>query len=277
MHTVRTAADQYIDVDGIRTFYLQAGSGYPVLLIHGAAPGACSLVNWKPNIEPLAEAGFRVCAFDQPGFGYSAHPRDYSLEYRVAHARAFVDALGLDRFHLIGNSVGAYIAARLALEDPRAGRLVLVSSSTLAPRGSNESNRMASRHSDELSEYAPSVESMRTMTMKTLFQRELVTDELVQERYEMSSGERFEAQLRRRESPSPRPILEELRHLRERTLILWGNNDAGAAVERAVLLFRMIPGAELHIFDRCGHWVQWDQADRFNRLVADFLLADEGR
>jgi pimeloyl-ACP methyl ester carboxylesterase len=269
--------EQYLDVNGIRTFYLEAGSGHPVLLIHGAAPGACTLVNFGPNIEPLAEAGFRVLAYDQPGFGYSANPEDYSLEYRVTHARAFVDAIGLDRYHVIGNSVGAYIAARFALEDRRVGRLVLVSSSTLAPRGSAEADAMASRHSEELREYAPSLDAMRTMTMKTLFNKDLVTEELVQQRFEMSSGSRYEAQLRRRQAPPPHPILEELPQLKAKTLILWGGNDAGAASERALLLFKTIPEAELHVFDHCGHWVQWDQADRFNRLVADFLMGDEGR
>ena len=51
----------------------------------------------------------------------------------------------------------------------------------------------------------------------------------------------------------------------------WGNNDRGVSVERGLELFQRIPGAEFHLFDKCAHWVQWDQADRFNRLVVDFL------
>jgi len=109
------------------------------------------------------------------------------------------------------------------------------------------------------------------MTLKTLFKSELVTEELVRERYEMSSGPRFKAILGRRKAPSPKPIVEEIPKLTMRTLILWGNNDRGAAVERAFLLFQLLPNAELHVFNQCAHWVQWDQAERFNRLVADFL------
>jgi pimeloyl-ACP methyl ester carboxylesterase len=265
------AAGSYVDVAGIRTFYLERGSGRPVVLIHGAAPGACSQVSWKPNLDPIARAGFRVLAFDQPGFGNSDLPADYSMEFRVAHARAFLDRLGLERFHLVGNSVGAYIAARLALEDSRVDRLVLVSSSVLAPRGSAEADAMATRHSQELREFSPSLESVRAMTLKTLFRPELVTDELVRERYEMSIGPRLEAQARRRKAPPARPIVDELSRLTPKTLIFWGADDRGAAVERALPLFKLIPNAELHVFDRCGHWVQWDQAERFNRLVIDFL------
>ncbi|MEE9144994.1 MAG: alpha/beta fold hydrolase, partial [Candidatus Binatia bacterium] len=95
---------EYLTVDSIRTFYIKAGSGYPLLLIHGGSPGACLAVNWGPNIEPLAESGFTVYAFDQAGFGRTDNPTDHSLEYRVAHARSFIDALKLDHFHLVGNS-----------------------------------------------------------------------------------------------------------------------------------------------------------------------------
>jgi pimeloyl-ACP methyl ester carboxylesterase len=262
---------QYVDVDGIQTFYIRNGDGPAVVLIHGASPGACSEINWKLNVDDLAAAGFAVYAFDQPGFGHSRHPADYSVEYRVAHARSFIDSQALDRFHLVGNSMGAYIAARIALEDRRAGRLVLVSSSTLAPGGSAAARMQAREHSQELGAFTPTLDNVRAMTMKTLYDRSLVTEALIGERLAMSLGARHEAHLKRRAAAPPRPVVDELETLKTKTLILWGRNDRGAVVERALGLFQLIPDAELHIFDRCGHWVQWDQAAGFNRLVADFL------
>ncbi|HEY7559132.1 MAG TPA: alpha/beta hydrolase [Candidatus Binatia bacterium] len=263
--------EDYIAADGLKTFFVKAGSGFPVVLLHGAAPGACARLNWKLNIEPLAAAGFSVYAYDQPGFGHTDNPADLSIEYRVTHAKAFVDALKLDRFHVVGNSVGGYIAARLALEDGRCQKLVTTTSGTLAPKGSEESQALGQRHSDELREYKAGLENMRKLTMGTLFRKELVTDELVQERYAMSIGKNYDAQLQRRGVKPPRSIHDELRHLKKNTLLLWGNNDRGVSVERGLLLFQLIPNAEFHLFDRCAHWVQWDQADRFNRIVADFL------
>ena len=262
---------RYVDVDGLKTFYLTAGEGHPVVLIHGGSPGVCSLVNWKLNMQPLAAYDLCLYAFDQAGFGNTDNPADYSMEYRVAHARAFIDALKLDRFHLIGNSMGAYIAARIALEDPRAKRLVFVSSGTLAPPGSAEAVALGKKHSQELKEYTPTLENMRAMTLKTLFKSELVTEELVGERFRMSAGPHFEAILKRWEAPPRKPMVEELSKLRNETLILWGKNDRGVALERGVLLFESLPDAELHIFNECGHWVHWDQAERFNRIVGDFL------
>jgi 2-hydroxy-6-oxonona-2,4-dienedioate hydrolase len=267
--------ENYIEADGLETHYVKVGSGFPVVLIHGAAPGACAKLNWKLNIEPLAAAGFAVYAYDQPGFGDTDNPADHSIEFRVTHAKAFVDALKLDRFHAVGNSVGGYIAARLALEDGRCGRFVTTASGTLAPRGSEAAQALGQRHSEELREYEPSLESMRKLTMGTLFSKELVTDELVQERYAMSIGKNYDAQLQRRGVKPPRPIHDQLRHLKKKTLLLWGNNDRGVSVERGLLLFQLIADAEFHLFDRCAHWVQWDRADRFNRLVVDFLGASE--
>jgi pimeloyl-ACP methyl ester carboxylesterase len=267
-----TRADgDFVDVLGLRTFYVKRGTGPAVVLVHGGAPGGAAVVNWQPTIEPLAQAGFAVYAYDQPGFGYTDNPSDYSLELRVAHGRAFLATLGLEQFHLIGNSQGAYVAARLALESTGVERLVLISSGTLSPRGSDSAEKLSQAHVDELREYTPSLENMRAMTRKTLFRQELVTDALVQSRYELSDGKNFEAQQQRWATPAPRPIHDELGGLKPRTLLCGGRDDRGVALERTLLLFQLLPRAELHLFDECGHWVQWDQAERFNRLAAAFL------
>jgi 2-hydroxy-6-oxonona-2,4-dienedioate hydrolase len=261
----------YLPVDGLKTFYLKTGRGPAVLLVHGGSPGASSLVNWKHNIEALAGAGFTVYAYDQPGFGFTDNPEDFSMEYRVAHAKAFAEVAGLDRFYVIGNSQGGYIAARLALEHMGAGAFITTTTGSLAPKGSAESQALAKKHGEELREYTPSMENMRKLTLGTVFNGELVTEEAVRERYEMSTGKNFEAQKMREAAPPAKPIREDLCRLKMKSLLLWGNNDRGVSVERGILLFQLIPGAEFHLFDNCAHWVQWDQAAGFNRIVTDFL------
>jgi 2-hydroxy-6-oxonona-2,4-dienedioate hydrolase len=266
-----TVKKEYLQVDGIRTFLVSAGTGHPLLLIHGASPGASSLVNWKLNLGPLAEAGFAVYAYDQPGFGFTENPADHSIEYRVRHAKALIDILHVERIHIVGNSVGGYIGARLALEDSRVKTFVTTTSGSLSPQGSAESQSLAKKHSEDLREYEPSLENMRKLTSGTIFNQELVTEELVRERYEMSIGKNYDAQVQRRSAARQRPVYDEMRQLRVKALLLWGKNDRGVSVERGLELFQRIPGAEFHLFDKCAHWVQWDQADRFNTLVADFL------
>ncbi len=261
----------YVEIDGLKTFYVKRGTGPALVLVHGGSPGACARVNWGQNIDYLADAGYTVYAFDQPGFGRTENSSDYSLEYRVQHAKQFVDSLGLDSYRLMGNSQGSYIAARLALEDPKVLKLVLVSSGTLAPRGSDQAEELAREHAERLNAYVPSLENMRDLTMQTLLTHGDGFDQMVQERYEMSIGKNEEASQKRRGTPQPRPILRELKNLKIPVLLMWGANDSGVALERSLLLFNAIPGAELHIFDRCGHWVQWDQAGRFHTIVRDFF------
>ena len=269
--TQTAVAGQHIDVDGLSTFYIRQGSGTPVVVIHGGSPGACALVNWGANIAPLADAGFDVIAYDQPGYGGTANPTDYSMAYRVSHAKAFIAALGLTRYHVMGNSQGSYIAARIALDDERVDRLVLVSSGTLAPEGSAEAQAQSRAHAEALGAYEPGLENMRKLSMGTLYHPELVTEEFVQLRYEMSIGRLHEASQERRKAPRPTPITGELGGLKPRTLLSVGKHDSGVALERMVALFELIPNAEMHLFSASGHWVQRDETDRFNSLVTGFL------
>jgi len=265
-----------INVNGLPTHYVRAyhgraASSTTVVVIHGGAPGACAMVNWGRNIADLADGGLDVIAYDQPGYGGTANPTDYSMDYRIQHANAFIDALGLERFHVMGNSQGAYLAARIALDDPRVLRLVLVSSGTLAPPGSPEAQAIGRAHARALGAYEPGLENMRTLSMGTLYNKELVTDAFVQLRYEMSLGRLHDASIERRKAQRPAPIFGELGKMRPQTLLLSGLHDAGVPVERTISLFELFPHAELHVFSDAAHWVQWDQADRFNALVSAFL------
>ena len=269
--TQATATGEFIDVAGLKTHYIHRGTGMPIVVIHGGSPGACALVNWGSNIEPLAAMGFSVYAYDQPGYGFTDIPDDHTFEYRVQHAKAFVAALGLDRYHVMGNSAGSYIAARIALEDPKVEKLVLASSGTLSPEGSEAAKELSRVHAEAISAYEPGLENMRKLSLGTIYHPELVTDEFVKLRYEMSIGEHFEAAEARRKAGRPRPIFDELPNMKPKTMILWGMHDGGAAPERGLLLLERMPGAELHVFSNSAHWVQRDEADRFHEIVGGFL------
>jgi pimeloyl-ACP methyl ester carboxylesterase len=162
------------------------------------------------------------------------------------------------------------MAARLALEVEDVDRLVLVSSGSLAPEGSAQSRELRRKHTADLNSYQPSLAAMRTMTERTLCNQDLV-DELVEERYVMSIGPLYDAMLGRAATPAPVSIEARLGEIKNRTLLIWGDRDAGVTMERGLLLFGALADAELHIFHDAAHWPQWDQAERFNQLVAAFL------
>jgi pimeloyl-ACP methyl ester carboxylesterase len=141
---------------------------------------------------------------------------------------------------------------------------------------SAESRELSREHGQVLSSYTIGLENMRTLTLGTLHHKELVTDELVNLRHEMSLAAqkgRDAHPAREQSGPREAPLTpEELRagYHRE-TLILWGKDDHGNPIERGYRMFEAMPGAELHCFDECGHWPMWDQTEAFVSVVSAFL------
>lgn len=125
---------QTIDVDGVATNYWETGAGAPLVLIHGGGAGADAWGNWAGCLPVFGER-FRAIAYDMIGFGATTAPDAgfvYSQAARVEHLRGFLDALGLDRVAIAGNSMGGATALGLAMRHPeRVERLVLMGSAGL--------------------------------------------------------------------------------------------------------------------------------------------------
>jgi pimeloyl-ACP methyl ester carboxylesterase len=121
--------EEFVELDGGRVHLLRGGTGEPVLFLH-AAGGAGS---WLPFHEMLAARGFEVIAPDHPGFGKSDEfPEVEAIDDLVFHYLDVLDALGLDRPHVVGASFGGWIAAELALYLPqRVASLTLLSAAGL--------------------------------------------------------------------------------------------------------------------------------------------------
>jgi pimeloyl-ACP methyl ester carboxylesterase len=260
----------YVDVGGVATYFVRKGRGPALVLLHGQAPGSCVEVTWSANIDYFAAAGFTVFAFDQVGFGRTDNPTDFSMAARVDHSRAFLTAMEVSSYVLWGASSGSDIAARIALVDPQVRGLVLMASGQITPPAAGESAEVHRRLGEELARYTPTRENARAYLRGTLAHPELASDELVERLLAMSGGKNFEAYVARQQAPRLAPVLDDLHQLAVPTLVLWGKSDR-VDVRRSLLLHDAIPGAELHIFDRCGHWVQLDQADRANAIVREFL------
>jgi pimeloyl-ACP methyl ester carboxylesterase len=266
------AGGRTIEAGGILTHYHDVGSGEPVLLLHGSGPGVSAWANWQHNIPVLAER-HRVIAPDLVGFGYTQRPDDihYSLSTWIDHVWAFLDALGIARTALVGNSLGGRIGLGMASQDPeRLDRMVLMGAPgvgmTLTPG------------LRALREYQPSEQNMRDMLLSCFaVDPAIITDDLVQARYEASVAPgAFEAYRDMFFSPqhagSELGITEdEVRAIGTRSLLIHGREDKVVPVEVAWNMVRLLPDADLAVFARCGHWTQIERADDFNALVANFL------
>lgn len=270
--TPRPEIGSSVSAAGITTNVLTAGDGDPVVLVHGSGPGVSAYANWRLTIPALA-ARFRVVAPDMVGFGFTERPDDvvYDLDTWVDQLVGVLDALELEKAHVVGNSFGGAVALRLAATHPdRVGRLVLM--------GSVGVPFAITDGLDAVWGYQPSEQAMRHLLDIFAFSRELVTDELARVRYaasiEPGVQEAFSSMF-----PAPRQRWvdamvtpdDQLAGLPHRVLVVHGREDRVIPLANALHLLDVLPHAELHVFGECGHWTQIEHAAAFTDLVAGFL------
>ncbi len=266
-----------IDVDGVATNYHDVGHGSPVLLIHGSGPGVSAWANWRLTIPALAEH-HRVIAPDIAGFGYTERPdgAEYNAETWLAHLVGLLDALGLDKVSVVGNSFGGALAMRLACRHPeRVDRLVLMGSvGVLFP---------ITPGLDAVWGYTPSVAAMRELLDVFAFDPKYATDELAELRYRASTRPGVhEAYASMFPEPRQRKVVEmavpelDISAITHRTLIVHGRDDRVIPLSNSVRLVDLISDSELHVFAGCGHWVQIERTAPFNALLATFLAQEPG-
>ena len=261
-----------IDAGGIETSYLEAGSGETVLMLHGSGPGVSALANWQHNIPTLAQR-FHVLAPDIVGFGTTERPEDivYSLRTWTDHVWAFMDARGVEKARVIGNSLGGRIALQMATDQPdRIAKMVLMGTPGV---GMTPTEGLAA-----LRAYEPSHDAMREL-LRNYFAVDpaMITDELVQIRYEASIADgAYEAYRAMffdpRHAGSDLGITEdEVRAIATPTLLIHGREDKVVALQVSVAMLGLLPNADLHVFSACGHWTQIERADEFSAVVSDYL------
>ena len=257
---------------GITTNYLTAGDGKPVLLLHGSGPGVTAYANWRLTIPALSQH-LRVIAPDLVGFGFTERPESvsYDMDTWVVQAIGLLDALDIERAHLVGNSFGGALALALASRHPdRVERLVLMGSVGVPFEITDGLDRVWG--------YEPSIAQMRELLDLFAYSRELVSDELAEVRYRASIQPGFQESFAAM-FPAPRQRWvdamvtpdEDLARLPHPTLVVHGRDDLIIPPANALHLLDTIPDVRLHIFGRCGHWTQIEHADEFNRLVVSFL------
>jgi pimeloyl-ACP methyl ester carboxylesterase len=247
-------------------------------LLHGASLGSSADV-FERNLTPLANAGVRAIAYDQPGFGLTDNPADYSVAYRRRFIMMFMDALNLERAALVGHSQAGGMAIGLAFEYPqRISKIMIVGTgSVLPPLPEGQKQQSGPREGEEGTASEPSLEQAHALLEHNLFNHSLITPEVLEVRRRMSLGKNFEAFLKRGQvgqgggGKDAKPMWQRLVELPCPLVLIFGKNDRGNAYERAALLKEKYPLLNLHIADNCKHLVQWDAMDQFHKLAAEFL------
>jgi 2-hydroxymuconate-semialdehyde hydrolase len=254
------------------TNYHDIGQGAPVLMLHGSGPGVSAWANWRIALQAL-DQDFRLLAPDLAGFGYTRTPPGtvHSCQHWLDQIVRFMDAVGVEKTHLIGNSFGGSMALALAIAHPeRVDRIVLM--------GSVGVPFELTLGLDAVWGYQPSVENMKAIMKVFAYDQTLVCDELARMRYEASVrpgiqeaySSMFPAPRQRWVEAMSHPEAD-IRAIQHPTLLVHGRDDQVIPLSTSMTLLEWIDNSQLHIFGRCGHWTQIEHAAEFCQLVRNFL------
>ena len=283
---------KFVDVGGIRTRYYELGSGEAMVLCHGSDfVGEISANTWTRNLRGLGE-NFHVFAADKLGMGMTDNPdRDdqFTIDAVVDHMYSFMRLKGIEKVHLVGQSRGGYLAARLALEHPEMAKtLVIIDSGTLAPEVGDSSERRAKILANLPTDLKENIWEHWTRVSYTT---DHLTEDYIDAAVFMESSPKAQETKRRMKAGCSKIFLESqaqgkeetLRWIREGRLtipilIFWSADDQTALLEQGFKLFDLVrqhsPRARMHVVNHAGHFGYREYPEDFNRVVTDFIQSN---
>ena len=284
--------EKFVDVKGIRTRYLEGGTGEHLVLVHGGHYGMnCSANDWDTVFMGFEKA-FHVLALDKVGQGFSDNPKgdeDYVMATMVQHVCDFIKALGVDRTHLVGHSRGGYMVCRIALEHPEVvNKLVMVDCGTLTLAR----NPLYDQWEKEMALIEDKREGARYFWAANSFSDDHLTDEFLDRLMEINNLPKSREAVAKMKaglmSQFKANLADELGSTHEwiksggikaPLLIMWGYNDPTAnidpmGVETMHLLLSSTPDSQMHILNQAGHWSFREQSDNFVAAVTSFINSD---
>jgi pimeloyl-ACP methyl ester carboxylesterase len=280
------AHQRFVGVDGQRVNVVEIGEGEPaVVFVHGLAG---SWQNWLENMPHFAAAGHRVIAFDLPGFGVSEEPGEkISIPGYGRLVDTLLDRLGVGPAVLVGNSMGGFIAAEVAIQYPaRVQRLVLVSAAGLTVEYQrNERALGALRYARRLllawggfvgarSDAIASRPRARRMLMRlVVHDADRLPAPLIAEQFRGAGSPGFVDAL---DALTDYPIRARLGEIACPTLIVWGTEDKLVPVRDAAEFERLIPNARKVVWAQTGHAPMLERPAAFNALVEEFAREGGG-
>ncbi|MDH6455658.1 2-hydroxy-6-oxonona-2,4-dienedioate hydrolase [Streptomyces sp. SAI-119] len=265
---------EYVDAGGVPTRTLRAGdpTAQAVVFLHGTSG---HLEAFARNIT--AHAAYDLHAIDMLGHGYTGKPdKPYEIADYVAHLLDYLDAVGVDSVHIVGESLGGWVGARAAIDHPERVRSLqlLCSGGTVA----NPEVMERIRTSTKQAVTSDDIELTRKRMRLLMADDASATEELVEVRHAIYHTPEFVAgvdnllslqQMERRRRNLLRP--EHLAQITQPTLVVWGRQNPFGDTPEATALHEGIPGSRLELFENCGHWPQHEQAERYNPLSLEFI------
>ena len=281
---------KFVDVDGIKTRYFEAGSGEALVLIHGGHFGSYYCADaWGLNLGPLSKH-FHVYALDKLGQGFTDNPKsdaDYTMPATIEHTYRFLRAVGIQKATLLGHSRGALPAARIAVDHPDLVKaVIIIDTNTLAPDDPSTPKDFYLKL-DANPPLVPDREFVCREPKANSFSSSHITDEFAEAMLKVALLPKVQ-EARKKVEGLLNPLLSSIRETKDETLdlikagrlkaptlIVWGFNDPSAPIKLGWDLLHIIaPAVErtrLHVINHAGHYVFREHPDELRRQIVGFV------
>jgi 2-hydroxymuconate-semialdehyde hydrolase len=269
---------QLVKTDNFETFVNRSGEGNSetILFLHGSGPGVYAWANWRYALNACGET-YDCIAPDLLGFGQSGHPestpknRQGWMDLWVNQLIELLDRYGIQKAHVVGNSLGCSIALELLLEYPeRFGRVVL-----MGPGGTPNT-----KLSPELARAKgfydnPSEKKMRQIMGWFVYDVEKLApeiDSLAATRYETAMRPEIHLSNESIFATAAVPVpVTALKRIQNPILLVHGRDDMVCSVESSYYLLSHLQNVQLHVYGQCGHWTQIENKESFNNLIQNYF------
>lgn len=252
-----------------------------IVMLHGSGPGANGWTNFNKNVDHFLNLGYRIILLDCLGWGESdsilcAGSRSH---LNAEQLKQVLDQLKIEKAHLVGNSMGAHSCTVFSLLHPeRVNKLILMGGGT---GGVSLFTPMPTEGIKQIQKVyrEPTLEHLKDLMNVFIYDASQMTDELLQSRLNNILGnqahlDNFIDSFKANPKQFPN-ISTQLDQIKHQTLIVWGRDDRFLPLDIGLRLLSLIKNSQMHIFNRCGHWAQWEHANDFNALLTQFLADEE--
>jgi pimeloyl-ACP methyl ester carboxylesterase len=276
-HDVVDAHRRDLDLGDLTVHVVDLGEGPPVVMVHGWGD---STYTWHRNVAALTEAGLRTVLVDQPGMGRSSAPPPpdaFRLEGQARHVLAAADRLGLERFGLVGHSMGGAIVLELCRAQPdRVERAAVVAPVCHHPRRP----AMARPGLHRVARLLPRRLLVHLTLRKLFVDRTQVDRRMVEEYAHAAARPDYDLNLallaRRFFSPAFDRMVDSYPSIRTPIMVIWGERDPWLSLRRGRALAETLPSSVLHVIPATGHMPHMERPDLVNPLLVEHL-AEPGR
>ncbi|WP_454834439.1 alpha/beta fold hydrolase [Pseudomonas lini] len=273
MNSIQKLAGKFVQTGSYRTHYIESGEGEPLILIHGGGAGADARGNWAGSVSFYVEAGFRAIAYDMVGFGRSDAPSpesfDYSQDDRIDQLISFIEALGLEKVSIIGNSMGGATTLGVAMRRPELlKKIVLMGSAGLS--------HLTGGALSAIVNYDFSLLGMERVVASLTHSGFEVPPEFVAYRHQLSIAPAVQSAYKAtlawiKQNGGLHYPEDAVMAVKVESLVVNGKDDKVVPLSEGYRFLELLENSSGYFIPHCGHWAMIEHPALFSEVAIQFL------